>query len=205
MRPARSAKRASTDRRTHPDTATRQYATSRLRATPLAQPRPSRSSTTLRTSGTDRRHRREATVIVMRRATARMPAEWSYINRILRRLRRDDALPLFNNRVLLQGASEGCGQRAHSAPRCLQQRRLYRATSYPPPHRAPTPAQTRKAAGACTASRIAHDSDATIRSTVLDHSPLPCLRARLWTCSTSVWRLMARRAVSSRPTQNCWR
>lgn len=34
---------------------------------------------------------------------------------------------------------------------------------------------------------------------------LPCLRSRLWTCSTSVWPLMARRAVSSRPTQNCTR
>jgi len=35
-------------------------------------------------------------VIVMRRATAQMPAEWSYINRILCRWRYVDALPLSN-------------------------------------------------------------------------------------------------------------
>jgi hypothetical protein len=37
------------------------------------------------------------------------------------------------------------------------------------------------------------------------HLAAPRLRSRLCICSTSVSRLMARRAVSSRPTQNCTR
>ena len=54
-------------------------------------------------------------MIVMRRATAQIPAGWSYINRILCRWRYVDALPLSNNRVLLQRPSIGCRQRPQGA------------------------------------------------------------------------------------------